>query len=104
LRRASGDLTGAREAEVEAARRVALPFASFIFALVGAPLGVRPQRSGGKGVGFALAIGIIFAYWVSFQFGLLLGNSGALPPFVAVALPNLAGLVAAVYLNRRVLR
>jgi lipopolysaccharide export system permease protein len=102
--RALGDVSGAREAEVEIARRIALPFASFVFALVGAPLGVRPARSGGKGVGFGLAILIIFAYWVSFQITLLLGRSGPLPPVVAAALPNLAGVVAAVYLNRRVLR
>jgi len=102
--RASGDVSGAREAEVEIARRVALPFASFVFALVGAPLGVRPARSGGKSVGFGVAVFIIFAYWVSFQMTLLLGRSGQLPPAVAAALPNLAGIIAAVYLNRRVLR
>ena len=102
--RASGDVSGAREAEVEIARRVALPFASFVFALVGAPLGVRPARSGGKGVGFGVAVFIIFAYWVSFQMTLLLGRSGQLPPAIAAALPNLAGLIAAIYLNRRVLR
>ncbi len=102
--RVLGDVSGAREAEVEIARRVSLPFASFVFALVGAPLGVRPARSGGKGVGFGLAVLIIFVYWVSFQMTLLLGRSGPLPPALAAALPNLAGLVAAVYLNRRVLR
>ena len=101
--RASGDLSGARAADVEVARRVALPFVSFIFALVGAPLGVQPSRAG-KGVGFGLAVAIIFAYWISFQMSLLLGKSGALPPLVAAALPNVAGLLAAFYLNRRVLR
>ena len=101
--RAAKDDSGARAAEVEVARRVALPFASFIFALVGAPLGVRPQRAG-KGVGFGLAILIIFAYWVTFQITLLLGRTGAMPPALAAALPNLAGIVAAIWLNRNVLR
>ncbi len=103
LLREARDESGARAAEVEVARRIALPFASFIFALVGAPLGVRPQRAG-KGVGFGLSILIIFAYWVTFQITLLLGRTGALPPALAAALPNLAGIAAAIWLNRRVLR
>lgn len=101
--RATGAITEARDAEVEIARRVSLPFAALVFALVGAPLGVSPRRTG-KGVGFGLAVLIIFAYWVSFQMTLLLGKGGQLPPLVAAALPNVAGLVAAFFLNRRVLR
>jgi lipopolysaccharide export system permease protein len=103
LLRTNGDLGGAREAEVEVARRVAIPFASFVFALVGAPLGVRPQRAG-KGVGFGQSILITFLYWIALQFFTILGRSGALPPVVAVALPNLVGLLTAAYLIRRVMR
>jgi lipopolysaccharide export system permease protein len=73
LLRTNGDLGGAREAEVEVARRVAIPFASFVFALVGAPLGVRPQRAG-KGVGFGQSILITFLYWIALQFFTILGD------------------------------
>ncbi len=101
--RARGAENSAREAEVEVARRVALPFASLVFALVGAPLGVRPQRQG-KGVGFGIAILITFCYWSALQFCSFLGQSGALPAGLALALPNLFGIAAAVYLIGRVLR
>lgn len=93
----------AREAEVEVAQRVAVPFASFVFALVGAPLGVGSQRQG-RGVGFGLSILIIFTYWIALQFVSFLGKSGALPPLLALALPNVAGVLIALLLIRRVLR
>ena len=103
LYRGGASADEARAAEVEVARRIALPFASFVFALVGAPLGVRPQRMG-KGVGFGLSILIIFGYWTTFQLLTYLGRSGALPPILALSLPNLAGIAAAIYLIRRVMR
>lgn len=80
-----------------------MPFASLVFAMVGAPLGVRPQRAG-KGVGFGLSILIIFSYWISLNIAAFFGKSGLMPPLVAMWVPNIAGLVAAAYLIRRVLR
>ena len=44
--------------EVDLWEKVSLPLASLIFGLVGAPLGVRPQR-GSKAMGFGIAILII---------------------------------------------
>jgi lipopolysaccharide export system permease protein len=101
--KANGDLGAARDAEVEAARRVALPFASFIFALVGAPLGVRPPRAG-KGSGFAVAIVITFVYWTLLQMFTVIGRGGTLPPQLSVMVPNLLGLIAGIYLIRRATR
>ncbi len=101
--KANGDLGAARDAEVEGARRIALPFASFIFALVGAPLGVRPPRSG-KGNGFATAIMITFLYWTLLQMFTVIGRGGTLPPQLSVMIPNLMGLAAGIFLTRRVLR
>jgi Predicted permeases len=101
--RAGGNETGARAAEVEIARRVAVPFATLVFALVGAPLGVRPQRAG-KGVGFGLSVIITFVYWIALQFASVLGRGGTLPPGLAVMLPNVIGILLGLYLTRRVLR
>ncbi len=101
--KANGDLGAARDAEVEATRRIALPFASFIFAMVGAPLGVRPPRSG-KGNGFAIAIMITFVYWTLLQLFTVIGRGGTLPPQISVMIPNLIGLAAGVFLVRRVMR
>jgi lipopolysaccharide export system permease protein len=101
--RTGGSPKEAREADVEIARRTALPFASLMFALVGAPLGVRPQRAG-KGVGFGLSVLITFVYWMALQVVSVLARGGILPPALALMLPNLVCLFAALYLIRRVLR
>ena len=101
--RSGGNEKEARDGEVEIARRVALPFASLMFALVGAPLGVRPSRAG-KGVGFGLSVLITFSYWMSIQVVSVLGRGGILPPGLALMLPNLVCLFAALFLIRRVLR
>ena len=101
--RAGGDFAAAREAEVEVAQRVALPFASLMFALIAAPLGVGPTR-GGKGVGFGLSVLITFVYWMSLQVVAILGRGGLLPPALALMLPNAACFAVAVFLVRRVMR
>jgi lipopolysaccharide export system permease protein len=101
--RRGGNISQARELEVEAARRVALPFAALSFSLIGAPLGVRPQRAG-KGVGFGLSVAITFAYWIALQVVSVLARNGTLPANAALMLPNLVCLVVAAYLIRRVLR
>lgn len=103
LLRENRDDNGAREAEVELAQRVELPLASLAFALIGAPLGVRPQR-GGKGVGFGLSVLITFAYWTGIQVAGILGRGGVLPVHLALALPNLVCVGLGIYLIRRVLR
>jgi lipopolysaccharide export system permease protein len=101
--RAAGNEKDALAAEVEIARRVAMPLATVIFALVGAPLGVA-QRREGKGMGFAYAVAITFAYWMSQNLVMALAKGGALPPMLAMNLPNIVGLVVGIFLIRRVLR
>lgn len=101
--REGGDIAGARAADVEIARRVAIPFGTLVFALIGSPLGVGRQRTG-KGVGFGYSVIITFCYWMLLQFASILGRGGVLPAGVAVMLPNLLGLGIAMYLIRRVLR
>jgi len=93
----------ARAVEVEQARRIMVPLGSLIFALVGAPLGITPNRAS-KGVGFGYSILITFLYWIALQFASTLGISGALPPVLAVALPNIAGIALGIYLVLRVRR
>ncbi|MBC8136140.1 MAG: LptF/LptG family permease, partial [Fibrella sp.] len=101
--RSSNSIAEARGVEVEMARRIMVPLGSFIFALVGAPLGVTPNRAS-KGVGFGYSILITFVYWISLQFASTLGQNGVLPPVVAVALPNIAGIILGIYLIKRIRR
>jgi len=45
--------------------KIARPFASFVFALIAIPFGLRPPRGGGGvGLGFGLAVAIVFVYFV----------------------------------------
>ena len=89
--------------EVEIARRIAMPLATVVFALVGAPLGVSSRREG-KGMGFAYAVGITFAYWMSQNLVIALAKGGNVPPVLAMNLPNIIGLIMGLVLIRRVLR
>ncbi|MBV9848739.1 MAG: LptF/LptG family permease [Armatimonadetes bacterium] len=80
-----------RSAEMDLWSKLAFPFASLVFTVIGAPLGLRPQRSS-KYTGYFLAILIIFGYYVLYT---TLGNiarGGGVPPALAAFLPDLIGL------------
>jgi lipopolysaccharide export system permease protein len=72
--------------------KLALPWACVILAVLGATLGVGPHRSG-AGVGLAMSILIVFAYYVLMSFSRSFGEAGYLPPFVAAWAPNLVFLI-----------
>jgi len=89
-------------AQSEAHRRIALPFASLVFALLALPLGVSRVRSG-KGAGFAISLGIVLVYWMLFTVGLEQARNGRLPVAVGVWGANLivfAWMVTAYVLMR----
>ena len=83
--------------EVELYQRVAIPLASFVFALIGTPLGLSPNRSSSS-IGFGLSIIIIFMYYTVLTISGALGQGGALPPLLAAWLPNIAGTIVGIYL------
>jgi lipopolysaccharide export system permease protein len=103
LLRKGGYNDRARQFEVEVAKRNAMPFSSFAFALVGAPLGVRPSREG-KGLGFGLSVIVTFFYWVGLQVCSVIGRGGGLPADIALMLPNIVCIGVGIFLVRRVLR
>jgi lipopolysaccharide export system permease protein len=76
---------------VELYQKFAVPFTCISFALVGALLGIRPQRTSGA-LGLGLSVLIIFAYYVIFTVFGALGQTGSLPPIIAAWLPNLITL------------
>ncbi len=63
--------------------RFALPFASFIFALLGMPLGIMNRR-GGKASGFTLSISIAIFYWILLMTGENLVVQGKLSPYIGL--------------------
>jgi lipopolysaccharide export system permease protein len=82
-----GDTQQAREAREEMQMRAALPWAALGLALVGLPLGIRPQRTS-TGMGLGLSLGIILVYYIVIQLMRVLGQQGALPPALSDWIPN----------------
>lgn len=82
--------------------KVAFPLVSILLAVIGIAFSLRSERSGGiaQGIGAGLVIG--FSYWLVFAFGMSLGRSGTLPPFIAAWLANILFAVASLLLIRRV--
>lgn len=86
--------------EIELQQRVSIPMASLVFAMIGAPLGLQPQRSSSS-IGLGLSIIVIFVYYAIMTVMTALGQGGALPVIVAAWIPNITGLLAGFYLIRK---
>lgn len=78
---------------IEWHHRLSIPFASFIFALLAAPLGIKPRRTSGSAMGMGLSIIVIFIYYAIMTFGDALGGQGAIPPWIGAWLQNIIFLV-----------
>ncbi|HEV2491067.1 MAG TPA: LptF/LptG family permease [Candidatus Acidoferrales bacterium] len=90
-----------RDARVEFQRRLALPSACLLFALLGVPVGVRPRR-GGRAGGFVLTILLISAYYLLFVAGIHAAEQGSVSPALGVWAANIATVVVAFLLLRRI--
>lgn len=77
-----------RLARVEIHKKLAIPAACVVFGLFAVPLGFNNRR-GGKSSGFALSIAVIMAYYVLLSNGEEWARVGAMPPWLAMWLPNL---------------
>jgi len=81
---------------IEIHKKVALPFACFIFALLGLPLGAFTKK-GGRTSGFTLSIGIILIYYVMITAGEQIAMEGRISPFLGMWGPNILFLVVGLY-------
>jgi len=86
---------------VEFYTKTSIPFACFIFGVIGAALGTSNNRSGAF-IGFGISIIIIFIYYVMFSIAKSLGKNGMLPPLMAAWIQNIVFLAASVMLAMRV--
>lgn len=73
--------------------RFTFPFASLVFAILAVPLGIQNRRSGKSG-GFTISIIIILTYYVLMSVVRTLAEKGAVPPVIALWIPNLAFFAA----------
>ncbi len=89
-----------RLAVIEINRRVAIPFASVVFALLAVPLGVG-SRSSGRGRGFIISIAVILGYYVLSNNGELLAVEGRIPAWLGVWIANLVLAAMALFLITR---
>jgi lipopolysaccharide export system permease protein len=88
-----GDVQEVRDAEVDLWGKLALPCSCVIFALVGAPLGLRTQRGSGRNMALLMGVGIILFYYALYKYMEILGGSGHFSPALAAFIPNLVGIV-----------
>ena len=82
--------------EVELSKKFSIPLTCLLFALAGAPLGLKSSRSGKSG-GFVICALIIVAYYVGLVSTQNLGSTGKLPSLFSVWIPNLLLLAFAIH-------
>jgi LPS export ABC transporter permease LptF/LPS export ABC transporter permease LptG len=81
---------------IEIHKKFALPFACFIFALLGLPLGTYTKK-GGRTSGFTLSIGIILIYYILITAGEQMAMDGRISPFVGMWGSNIFFLAVGIY-------
>ncbi len=93
----SSDMMTQRWALIEYHRRLSLPTACLVLALVGIPLGLSSKR-GGKSTGFVLTILLVFVYYSISLIGVSLARQGRVSPGFGVWMADLVFLVGGVFL------
>ena len=81
--------------ELQVYRRLALPVAPVVFALIGVPLALRSGR-GARALGAMLCVAVLFAYYSLMSVFEDLSEEGMIRPLVAVWLPNVVFALASV--------
>lgn len=69
------------------------PITCVLFAILGCLLGFSPPRSQ-RLVGFTIAVGMIFAYYITLPFFDLMAQKGVMWPFLAASFPIIAFIVS----------
>jgi lipopolysaccharide export system permease protein len=98
--RNTGDEKSIRTWEIRIQQKYALPFVCVVFGLVGAALGVRPQRTG-RATSFGISVIIIFGYYLFAFISNAMGEVGILSPFMSAWLPTFLGLGIGTFLLLR---
>jgi lipopolysaccharide export system permease protein len=84
---------------IEKNTRLALPFSAFILTIMGVALSSKKRR-GGIGWNIGIGIGLAFTYILFLRFSQMFVHTGALPPFIALWLPNIIFAIIAAFLYR----
>ncbi len=84
-------------------KRFSFAFAPLAFILIGVPLGIKTHHSA-KSIGFVISFCLAFIYYFIMMMGEHLGRIGALPPGLAIWLPNLFLGIAGIFLLIRMVK
>ncbi|MBR2069159.1 MAG: LptF/LptG family permease [Candidatus Gastranaerophilales bacterium] len=76
------------------------PLTCILFAIIGCLLGFSPPRSQ-RLIGFTIAVGIIFGYYITLPFFDLLAQKGVLHPFIAAMVPIII-FIAAIFVIKKI--
>lgn len=86
--------------ETQLHRRFAVPVAPIVFALLAVPMGLRRVR-GARSAGALICVAVAFAYYVLLSLAEFLAEDTAVPPVIALWLPNVVFVAVAIPLLRR---
>ena len=92
-----------RTSGIEFHRRLALPSACLVLALVGIPLGLSAKK-GGKSSGFVLTIVLVFVYYSLSLIGVSLAKEGKFPVALGAWLADILFLAGGLFLLYRIER
>ncbi len=93
----TGDEKEIRTFKIRIQQKYSLPFVCVVFGLVGASLGVRPQRTG-KATSFGISVVIIFSYYLIAFISNAMGEVGVFSPVISAWLPIFLFLGGGVFL------
>ena len=82
---------------VELHKKFSIPFASIVFILVGAPLGIMARR-GNFALSTTISLGFFIIYWAFLIGGEQLADRGTISPFISMWLPNIILGILGLYL------
>ncbi len=86
-------------AQIEKNTRFALPFSAFILTIMGVALSSKKRR-GGIGWNIGIGIALAFTYILFLRFSQMFVHAGALPPFIALWIPNIVFAIIAAFLYK----
>lgn len=90
--------------EVDYHAKFSFAFAAFVMSMLGIPFSATRARQGGTAMNVGITIFLAFAYYAAYSSGITMGRHGAMPPIVAVWIPNVAGILVSVFFLIRLKR
>jgi lipopolysaccharide export LptBFGC system permease protein LptF len=86
---------------VEYHKRLAIPFASIVFIVIGCPCAIKVRR---KGAGFGIALIFFIFFYICLVAGEHIGAKGIVIPWLAIWFPNILVGIGGVILNFQFMR